>query len=177
MINAESSKISMPSRRGLNRTCAKNLEKNATNQFQNDAVEKLVEAASMEYPKLLVEHEIDHLVREATGNDQAQYQAYLRTIGRSEVDFRETWREAADLRLRRSLALSELAEAEGLDVTADEIEEEWIRSSRQWVTTRPGSAKCSRATRGCDDSAQPPSRKTLDRLSAIAKGELQEEPA
>ena len=131
----------------------------------------------MEFPKLLVEHEIDHLVREATGNDQAQYQAYLRTIGRSEVDFRETWREAAELRVRRSLVLNELAEAEGIAVTAEDIDEELdslvapmgddADRFRQMFASDEGVATIRRNLL---------SRKTLDRLTAIAKGELQEEP-
>jgi len=141
-------------------------------------VEKLVETATLEYPKLLVEHEIDHLVREATGNDQAQYQAYLRTVGRSEADFRETWREAAELRVQRSLVLSELAEAEGLAATAEEIDQELdslvapmgddAARFRQMFASEEGVATIRRNLL---------SRKTLDCLAAIAKGELQEEPA
>jgi len=155
-----------------------NLERNATTSLQNEAVDKLVETATMEFPKLLVEHEIDHLVREATGNDQAQYQAYLRTIGRSEADFRETWREAAELRVRRSLALNELAQAEGIAVAAEEIEEELdslvapmgedAPRFRQMFASDEGVATIQRNLL---------SRKTLDRLTAIVKGELQEEPA
>jgi trigger factor len=154
-----------------------NLDRNAATKLQNDAVDKLVEIATMEYPKLLVEHEIDHLVREATGNDQAQYQAFLRSVGRSEADFRETWREAADLRVRRSLVLNELAEAEGIAVTAEDKDEELdslvapmgddADRFRQMFASEEGVATIRRNLL---------SRKTLDRLTAIAKGELQEEP-
>jgi trigger factor len=127
---------------------------------------------------MMVEHEIDHLVREAMGNNQQQYQMYLQQLGRSEADFRETWREAADMRLRRSLVLSELAEAEGLDVSAEEIEEELdtlvapmgddAARFRQMFATEEGVSTIRRNLL---------SRKTLDRLAAIARGELQEEQA
>lgn len=153
------------------------LERESTNKLQGDAVDKLVEGATMEFPKILVDHEIDHLVREATGNDQAQYQAYLRNVGRSEIDFRENWREAAELRVRRSLALNELAEAEGIAVTAEDIDEELdslvapmgddADRFRQMFASDEGVATIRRNLL---------SRKTLDRLTAIAKGELQEEP-
>jgi trigger factor len=156
----------------------KSLESNADTKLRNDAVDKLTESATLEYPKLLVEHEIDHLVREATGNDQAQYQAYLRSIGRSEADFRETWREAAELRVKRSLVLNQLSEAEGLDVTAEEIDQELdslvapmgedAPRFRQMFASDEGVATIRRNLL---------SRKTLDRLAAIATGELQEEPA
>ena len=154
------------------------LEANANQELRNQAVDKLVEVATLEFPKLLVEHEIDHLVREATGNNQQQYQMYLRQFGRSEAEFRETWREAAELRVKRSLVLSELAEAEGLDVTAEEIDEELdslvapmgedAPRFRQMFASEEGVATIRRNLL---------SRKTLDRLAAIAKGELQEEPA
>lgn len=154
------------------------LETDAEAKFRNSAIDKLVAGAALEYPRVLVEHEIDHLVREAMGNNQQQYQAYLQQLGRSEAGFRETWREAADMRLRRSLVLSELAEAEGLDVSAEEIEEELdtlvapmgddAARFRQMFATEEGVSTIRRNLL---------SRKTLDRLAAIARGELEEEQA
>lgn len=155
------------------------LENQAEQEFRSAAVDKLVEGATLEYPRVLVEHEIDHLIREAMGNaNSQQYQLYLRSIGKSEAEFRETWREAADLRLRRSLVLSELAEAEGLDVSAEEIEQELdslvtpmgddAARFRQMFATEEGVSTIRRNLL---------SRKTLDRLAAIARGELQEEHA
>ncbi len=154
------------------------LENDAESKFRNSVIDKLVEGATLEYPRVLVEHEIDHLVREAMGNNQQQYQMYLQQLGRSEADFRETWREAADMRLRRSLVISELAEAEGLDVSAEEIEEELdtlvapmgddAARFRQMFATEEGVSTIRRNLL---------SRKTLERLAAIARGELQEEQA
>jgi trigger factor len=176
-VNAEEFETFEALRSRIESDLRTSLEQNADTKLQNEAVDKLVETATMEFPKLLVEHEIDHLVREATGNDQAQYQAYLRTIGRSEADFRETWREAAELRVKRSLALNELAETEGIDVTAEEIDQELdtlvapmgddADRFRQMFASEEGVATIRRNLL---------SRKTLDRLTAIAKGELEEEP-
>lgn len=155
------------------------LENQSEQKFRNAAVDQLVEGATLEYPRVLVEHEIDHLIREAMGNsNQQQYQLYLQSIGKSEGEFRETWREAADMRLRRSLVLSELAEAEGLGVSAEEIEEELdtlvapmgddAARFRQMFATEEGVSTIRRNLL---------SRKTLDCLAAIARGELQEEQA
>jgi trigger factor len=178
MINAEEFENFDALKTRIEDDLRKSLESNADTKLRNDAVDKLSESATLEYPKLLVEHEIDHLVREATGNDQAQYQAYLRSIGRSEADFRETWREAAELRVKRSLVLNQLSEAEGLDVTAEEIDQELdslvapmgedAPRFRQMFASDEGVATIRRNLL---------SRKTLDRLAAIATGELQEEPA
>ena len=155
------------------------LEEQAEQKFRSAAVDRLVEGATLEYPRVLVEHEIDHLIREAMGNsNQQQYQLYLQSMGKSEAEFRETWREAAEMRLRRSLVLSELAEAEGLDVSAEEIEEELdtlvaplgddAARFRQMFATEEGVSTIRRNLL---------SRKTLDRLAAMARGELQEEQA
>ncbi|MGB4862047.1 MAG: trigger factor [Tepidiformaceae bacterium] len=178
MINAEEFENFEALKARIESDLRAQMEQTAENQLRSDAVEKMVEGATLEYPKLLVDHEIDHLVREATGNDEAQYQAYLRTVGRSEADFRETWREAADLRVKRSLVLNELAEAEGLAVTAEEIDEELdslvgpmgddSERFRQMFASDEGVATIRRNLL---------SRKTLDRIAAIAKGELEEEPA
>jgi len=177
MINADEFDSLQALRSRIESDIRASLEQAADTKLQNEAVDKLVETATMEYPRLLVEHEIDHLVREATGNDQAQYQAYLRTIGRSEAEFRETWREAAELRVKRSLALNQLAEAEGIAVTAEEIDQELdslvapmgddVARFRQMFASEEGVATIRRNLL---------SRKTLDRLTAIAKGELEEEP-
>lgn len=156
----------------------KSLDDQADAKQRNEAVDKLVEGASLEYPQLVVEREIDHLVRESMGNDQQQFVNYLRRLGKTEQEYRETLREAAEMRVRRSLALSQLAEAEGLDVTAEEIEEELdtlvapmgddAARFRQMFATEEGVATIRRNLI---------SKKTLDRLAAIASGELQEEPA
>lgn len=147
-------------------------------KLRSDAVDKLVEGATIEFPRVLVEREIDHLVREAAGNDQQQYALYLARFGRTEAEFRETMREAAEARVRRSLALSQLAETEGLDVTAEEIEEELDKlvepmgddapRFRQMFGTEEGVSTIRRTLT---------SKKTLDRLAAIACGELEEVPA
>ena len=152
------------------------IENEADTRFRNTAVEKLVEGATMEYPRILLEHEIDSLVREAVGNDQQRYAAHLQQAGRTHEEFREDWRESAEARLRRSLVLSRLAEAEDLDVSAEEIEQELdvlvapmgddAARFRQMFASEEGVSTIRQNLL---------SRKTLDRLAAIARGDLQEE--
>lgn len=156
----------------------KSLQDQADATLRNEAIDKLVEGATLEYPKVLVDREIDHLVRESMGNDQAQYRNYLQRLGRTEEEYRETLRDAADLRVRRSLVLSQLAETEDLEATDEEVEEELDKlvapmgddaaRFRQMFATEEGVSTIRRNLL---------SRKTLDRLAAIASGELQEEPA
>lgn len=177
-INAEEFPTLEALRQRIEADLRHSLEEAAENRFRTAAVDKLVESATIDYPDVLVQHEIDHLIRDALGNDRQQYLTYLSTIGRTEQEFRETWREAAETRVRRSLVLEALAEAEGVDVSADEINQELdallapmgedAERFRQMFATEEGIATIRRNLL---------SRKTLERLSAIARGELQEEQA
>lgn len=174
-VNAEE----FPTYEALKERIKSDLEKAVQEQadaaFRQQAVDKLVEGATVEYPRILIEREIDHIVQDQMGNDQAQYAAYLRRVGRSESEFRESLREAAEARVRRSLAISQLAEAEGLEVKAEEIEEELDRlveplgddgaRFRDMFATEEGVSSIRRNLL---------TKKTLDRLAAIARGEAQD---
>lgn len=154
----------------------KALEDQAENKLRSEAVDQLVATASVEFPRMLVDHEIDHLVRESTGNDQQQYQAYLRSIGRTEAEFRETWREAAELRVKRSLVLNDLAEAEGVTVSAEEIDQELDTLVAPMGDDAARFRQMFASAEGIDTIRRNLlSRKTLDRLAAIAKGETEED--
>lgn len=153
------------------------LKEQAESKFRAEAVDKLVELAELEYPRVLVEHEIEHLVNENTGNDRDAYVAYLQQIGRTEAEFREQFREAAEARLRRSLVLSQLAEEEGIKVSNEDVESELDRLSaplgeqadqfRQLFASQDGVSTIARNLL---------SQKTLDRLAAIAAGEAGDAP-
>ncbi len=103
---------------------AKALQEQSDAKLRTEAIEKLVEGATLEFPRVLVDREIDHMIRDTMGTDQAQYAAYLQRVGRSEAEYRETLRESAEERVKRSLVLSTLADTEGIETTAEEIEEE-----------------------------------------------------
>ncbi len=151
------------------------LKEQAENAYRTKAVDALVEGATVEFPRVLVEREIDHIIRDSMGNDGSQYAAYLRRVGRSESEYRESLREAAEARVKRSLVLSQLSEAEGIAVSAEEIEGELDKlvepmgddaeRFRQMFATEEGVATIRRNLL---------TRKTLERLAEIARGEVEE---
>lgn len=148
---------------------AKALQDQSDAKLRSDAVDKLVEIATVEYPRVLVDREIEHIVRDTTGNDQAQYVAYLQRVGRSDEEYRETLREDAERRVRRSLVLSKLAETEGLDVTAEEIEEELDKLVEPLGEEAPRFRDMFSTEEGVSTIRRNIiSKKTLDRLAAIA---------
>ncbi len=178
MVNAEEFDSFQALRDRIRSDMLAQLEAEEKNRLRNEAIDKLVEVATFDYPAVMVEREIDHMIRDVMGRDEKQYALYLQRIGRSEAEYRETLREAADVRVRRSLALTELAEVEKVDVTPDDVEAEVDKlvapmgddgaRFREMFTTLEGIATIRRNLT---------SERTLDRLAAIAIGEAPELPA
>lgn len=116
------------------------LEREAQHEYEDEVLDALAGRANVEYPAVLVEREIDRIVQEQAGVGRTQTRGrgtgksareeldrYLQQAGKSEEELRAELRPMADTRVRRSLVLSELAEAEHIDVTDAEVEEELNR--------------------------------------------------
>ncbi len=156
----------------------KSLKGQADARVQQQAIDKLVEGATLEYPQVLVERETTHLANEAMGRDAADYRAYLSSIGRSEAEFRETFREAADTRVRRSLVLADFAEKEAIDVTADEVITEIQNLAAPMGEEAQRFVEMFSSPEGIATIRRNLlSRKTLERVQAIARGDVSETPA
>ena len=93
-------------------------------RVRSAAIDQLVEGATIEFPAVMVDHEVDHVIRDVTGTEARQYTAQLQRIGRSEEEFRAQFYDAGVARLKRGLVLSQLTEAEGIEVTPDDIDAE-----------------------------------------------------
>jgi len=93
----------------------------AEEKLRLEALDKLVEISKLEYPDLLVEHEIDHMIREMAGDDRQAFLAELRRIGKSEAEFRASLREAAARRVERALVFDAFAEREGIEVSDEAV--------------------------------------------------------
>ena len=93
-------------------------------RIRSAAIDQLVEGATIEYPAVMVDHEVDHVIRDVTGTEARQYAAQLQRIGRSEEEFRAQFFDAGVARLKRGLVLSKLTEAEAIEVTPDDIDGE-----------------------------------------------------
>ncbi|MFN8558883.1 MAG: trigger factor [Dehalococcoidia bacterium] len=150
-------------------------EEEATRALQEKAMEALIAGATMEFPPQLVDRELDRMVedfaRQLGGNDRRQVDRYVQLIGRGETGMKSELRPGAEERVRRSLALSRLAELEGINVLPDEVEQELaqvVGSSpqaaqlRQIFDTESGREVLER---------QVLSRRTAERLLAIVRGE------
>ena len=94
-------------------------------RYQDQLLATLGESARIEYPPVLVEKEIDHLLRDEVGpRGERGMEQYLQRIGKSEEEVRAQLRSPAEQRVRHSLLLSKVTEVENITVDENEVTEE-----------------------------------------------------
>ena len=85
------------------------------------------------FPPVLAQREAEHMVQEQInsvqqgskrGNDRENLERYLQQVGKSEEELMEEVKPLAEQRIRRSLVLSEVTEAENIVVTDEDVEAE-----------------------------------------------------
>jgi trigger factor len=145
-------------------------------EFPGLVVDALVEQAEhLEYPDRAVEDQLDDMLEGLQANLQGTglgLEQYLQLMRTTEAQYRQQLRPEAEKRLRRTLALVELARQEGLRVPPDEVEAETGRveeslpeeatAEREWLRSPEGQRGV--ANRLLTERVQ-------ERLLAIARGE------
>lgn len=98
-------------------------ERAREDRWHGEILAALVERATIEYPPVLVEAEIDNLLHDQFGHVQHEpnFSEYLQSLGISVAEMREQARPAAEARLRNGLVLGKVTEMEGIDVTDEEV--------------------------------------------------------
>lgn len=107
----------------------------------------LLAGSRIDLPASLVEHELEHLLADLTEALQRRgmtYQRYLDATAKDDAAVREEFRPPAERRLRTQLALEEVARAEALEPSPEEIDGEVenvarrlqqdIPRVREWLT-------------------------------------------
>jgi trigger factor len=110
-------------------------EAQAETRYQEEVLDLLMASAEIDYPEVLVDHEVDRMVDQESNHashTREQLEKWLEQIGRSEDEVRDELRPRADLAVRRALVLNELAKQEGLTVEEAEVEAEVERMLEEW---------------------------------------------
>jgi trigger factor len=146
----------------------------ATRAFQEVAVDAIVAQATVDSPAVLLEHEIDHVLEEEANLDPRDPRAqeiYLGRLGKSEDEVRESVREEAERRLRRSLVLSQFAEAENIKVADDDVDAELEQMASQ-AGEQADAIRQIFGTEAARDTLRRSvfTRRVLDRLVEITSG-------
>lgn len=98
---------------------------NAKAQYGEKVLAKVVEGAEIAFPELMVEEQIDDMLRDLDGNLQQQglnLDTYMRITGTTKEMLQEQYREQAIDSLKRTLVLRELISAQEIEIGDEEIE-------------------------------------------------------
>jgi len=148
----------------------------ADQNYQEQAIQALVDGAQLDLPPLLVDNEVEHMLSEqsdAMRRQQLSMEDYMNTVGKSIEEIQEEIRPSAVERITRSLVLSALREKEGIEVTPEEVEEE-LNSMTEASTMERESLKQLLDTENgrASLSSMLLTRKTMEKLTSITKGEV-----
>ncbi|HEY5640102.1 MAG TPA: trigger factor, partial [Dehalococcoidia bacterium] len=150
------------------------LEGQAEEAYREQVIASLADAAGkIEFPPIMVDREVERLIREQARNSGVEVKRYLELVKQTPEQIREEVGPAAAERVRRSLALAELADAEGIEVGEADIDTE-IGNIIQQATG--GNEEQAERYRRLFDSPEARAslgnslltRRTLDRLVEIA---------
>ncbi|MDP9236895.1 MAG: trigger factor [Chloroflexota bacterium] len=104
----------------------KNLEEQQNNRYHDEILRELVDRATIEFPPIMAEVEVDRMLHDQAGHVEKgeDLERYLAGIGKTEEEVRAELRPIAEIRLRRSLVLSQLTGAEDIQVSDEDIDAE-----------------------------------------------------
>lgn len=101
-------------------------EKRADEQYREAVVKALLAGAKVQLSPVMIEHEIAHMEDERSrllAGLNIRVDDYLRSIDKTEEQVRAELREDAIERLKRTFVLTKVAEAEGIEVSDQQLEE------------------------------------------------------
>ncbi len=149
-------------------------EEKARLEFEQKVIDTAVELSEVEYPPVLIDREIDRLLNEEARNFAEGVRGrenYRRSVNKTIDDHREELRPVASQRALRSLVLEKVAEAEKVEVSASEIDDEIEKMVKDAGEQAEGMRKLFNSSQ-----AREPiknflvNRKTVERLVQIANG-------
>ncbi len=121
----------------LKERVAKNLtaaaESSTKDRYEQQVLDAIAKQATLEYPPVLVEHEIDHMLDDQMRQLQRSkvtFEEYLKSIGKTAEQLREELKPAGTQRLVNSLILGKVVEEEQINALPEEVDSEVDRLSQ-----------------------------------------------
>jgi trigger factor len=163
-------------RADLEKRLAVQKKAHAREGFESDLMDKLVEISEVEYPAVMVDQELDQMLREADSSFRRQgftLDMFLRSSQKSPDDLRADWEPRAVRRIKQALILKEVIAAEELKLEPEKIEAELKRMVEDTPADRRAEVQQFVTTQRVRDSVEQEMllRKALDVLDRSAGGE------
>jgi trigger factor len=112
-----------------------NAQKQADSSFENAAVEKAAELATVDMPSALIESELDNqMERFAYQLQMSGYsmEQYAQMMGGDVSTMRNAFRPAAEKQAKINVTLAKIVEAEGITVSDEDVAEEYEALAKQY---------------------------------------------
>lgn len=141
-------------------------QQEANREFDNKMMEAIAAKSQVDIPKSLVEEEIDRMEEEEKRNlvyRGQTWQEHLDEEGVTAEEHRERQREMAALRVKSGVLLGEIAEAEDIQVTPEELEIRLMLLKNQY-TDDATQAELDKPENRRDITSRMLTEKTLDKL-------------
>ena len=107
------------------------LEKRADADYNDALLDTLTAQATVEYPSLLVDREIEHMLTDAARGQGQTLETYLQDLESGPQELAQRLRPEASKRVLHSILIAEVAEAESIEVTDADIDAEITRMAGQ----------------------------------------------
>lgn len=110
-------------------------EKASSDDLENQLIDHVIANMEGEIPEVMYEHRIDDMVRDFEYRLQMQnitLDMYMQYTGMEKESFRKTFREQAEKQVKIRLALEKIVELEGLDLTEEELDQEYQKMADQY---------------------------------------------
>ncbi len=155
-------------------------------EYFSEVIEKIKEKATIKYPPQVLDRETEYVlqdIKQRLSQQGMEFEAYLKMQDTDLAKFtEEEARPVAQKRLERSLIFDELARLEGIEVGEKDLESEFNRTIMDLaqqgydLNNVKGGQRVQREIANniaMQSATQVITRRTLDRLKAIATGELE----
>jgi trigger factor len=152
-------------------------EDEAKRRFEEKGLDTVVGFAKVQYPQVMLEHELEHLLEDqARQSGQQGLENYLKNLNKTKEQLKEELKPVATDRLVRSLVLGKIAEEEKIAVEPQEVEAE-IEKLAQTAGERADDLRRGLSTADARHSVEQRllGKKTLERLALIAAGQIKKE--
>lgn len=110
-------------------------EEAAKSAFEGAVFSKVAEKLQADIPDAMIENQIDTLIENFAyriGGQGVGFSKYLEMTGMKQDELREIYRPQAEQQVKLNLAFEKIAELEGLEVGAEEVDEEYNKLSEQY---------------------------------------------
>ena len=111
----------------------------AARQFADALVQQVIDGMTVTIPDAMVENQLDGLIVQLRGQLEGQgatLEQYLEYSGTTMEQLREHAREQAATAARYELAMTEIARREGIEITEEELEQQYGALSAQYGLSR-----------------------------------------